>query len=149
MNDCEDTNKDFAKELIERYGEDRFYHSCSRTKSEEKVFWGNLAKRTLSVYLYLNTNTDKETCDNFFRSLGLKDCVWPTFIDKIPISIKSFPKIEPRKEMCRIAYGLSFYFKEFGLKTYKLPMHIHARMILGEKNEWVESYLKIIEYRKN
>lgn len=142
MND--DTNKDFGIELIKRYGTDRFYHSCRRTESGD---YGSY--RAVFIYLYLNNDADKHSCNNFFTSIGLKDCVWPWISEDSTQSqidfIKKHFEIDPRTEMCRIAYGLCRYFKEFGLRTHKLPDHIHARMILGEKNKWVVDYLKFLE----
>lgn len=141
-----DTNIDFALEMIKKYGEDRFYHNLRRTESDE---YGNI--RTVIIYAILNQDTDKESCNNFFRSIQLKDCIWQWDFDRITITESTLfgLKVDLRLEMCRTAYGFSKRFKEFGLRTCELPDHIHARMILGEKNEWVIKYLKFIEeYKK-
>ena len=131
-----DTNKDFSLELIKQYGIDRFYHCCFRTGD---------SVRTTIVYMYLNENSTKEDFQDFFTDLKL-DCQW---IWDLNIYETSFKNYDFRQEMCGIAYGFSRYWKEYGLKTYKLPDHLHLRMILGEKNEWVKNYINWIEENKS
>ena len=119
---------DFAQELIKQYGEDRFYH-CSNRTTEPST--------TTLLYIALNEGCDKETCNSFFRSIGLSQCVW--------LYTANYKDIDLRLELCRIAYGFCRWWKEFGLRTHKLPFHLHARMILDQKNEWTERYVKLIE----
>jgi hypothetical protein len=126
----DDTNKDFAKELIKQYGEDRFYHCCNRTSN---------TAQTLRVYHTLNEDHDLQTCSQFFKTLNLPAQEW------ISRGLKLSNVEDLRVDLCRISFGFSRYWKEFGLKSYILPDHLHARMILGEKNEWVEKYIETIK----
>jgi hypothetical protein len=132
---------DFAEELIKQYGEDRFYHCSNRTTPP--------AKTTL-VYIVLNENCTQESCNSFFRSIGLEQCVWryhpdrKDFMSKRLLDDPNFA-LDLHEEMCRIAFGFCRWWKEFGLRTHKLPFHLHARMVLDKKNEWVDQYVKLIE----
>lgn len=126
----DEENKTFAEELMKKYGEDRFYHSCHRTS-------GNI--QTSLVYMALNEN--HENINAFFNSIGLPACGG----NSSTLASIMEPLLEPRTNMCRIAFGFCRYWKEFGLKTHKLPFNLHARMVFGDKNEWVENYIKLLD----
>jgi hypothetical protein len=125
---------EFAKELMQHFGEDRFYHCCLRVDKTEGV--------ALAVHLrsMLGPLEDEPAqCVKFFSSIGIN--VDRTLVSKIfrhPAEIKW-------EDMCMIAFGFCKFWKEFGRKTHKLPAHLHARMILGAKNEWVEKYVELLE----
>lgn len=118
-------DRDFAGELIKKYGEDRFYHSCKRTRDSYSA---------LRLHMELNS-CGREESERFLRSIG---------IDRMSHRVGA-GKETPREILCRIACGFVRYFKEFGLRTHKLPSVLHARMLLGETNEWVRSYAKLLE----
>lgn len=119
----EQVDRDFADEMIRQYGEDRFYHSCKRTGGANEAF---------GLHMQLNGN-DREKSLRFLASIG----------------ISSFePRITApeggRETMCRIAYGLVRYYKEFALRDHRLPAVLNARMILGESNDWVRKYSELL-----
>jgi hypothetical protein len=127
-------NRDFANELIKQYGEDRFYHCCMRTSSPYA---------TAEMWLLLNADDsltreeNKRNCHQFLESISIR----PGFVSGIPLHpVDDFM----RADLCRIAFGFCRWWKEFGLKKMNLPANIHARMVLGENNEWVRNYVKLL-----
>jgi len=121
----EQLDREFAEEMIKKYGEDRFYHSCKRTMDSASA---------LKLHMELN-GCGKEKSETFLKSIGI-----------VRISKKVGASAETDREtMCRIAYGLVRHYKEFGLRTHKLPWVISAQMLLGETNEWVKSYARLLE----
>jgi hypothetical protein len=130
-------NKEFAEELIKKYGEDRFYHSCIRTSGPE---------HTVITYMILNELSggmdDAEACRSFFTGIGLGSKVKPQLL---PFLKHMAQQYEARQNMCRIAFGFCRFWKEFGLRTHVLPDHLHARMLLDEPNEWVRNYAQLLE----
>lgn len=132
-----DLNKDFAEEIIKEYGEDRFYHAS--IKSDNFL-------NTNRLFLFLNgkdANFDKKS-----RELNLH-LVKPK--EEIKYYGIGTPFVAPMSDdqkihehLCKITYELMANYKQFALKSNKLPPNLHARMIFGEKNEWVEKYSKLI-----
>lgn len=123
---------EFAKELIGCFGEDRFYHCCMRT--EPGVI---LAVKVRSMIGPISD--EPRECSEFFRSIGIK-------ADESLVSkVFRHPTELDWSDMCMVAFNFSKFWKEFGLRTNKLPASLHARMLLGEKNEWTEKYVKIME----
>lgn len=118
-------DKEFAIEMIKKYGEDRFYHSCKRTMDSVS---------TLKLHMDLN-GFDREKSQRFLRSVGIE-----RMSKKIGVE-----KETSREIVCRIAFGFVRYYKEFGLKTHKLPEIMNARMIFGETNKWVVGYVRLLE----
>lgn len=119
----DEIDKDFAEEMISRYGADRFYHSCKRTGSAADAF---------RLHMQLNGHNGLESA-KFLASIG---------INYMEESIFVFDA--GRETMCRIAYGLVRYYKEFALRDHRLPPVLHARMVLGGDNEWVKKYVELL-----
>lgn len=135
----DELNKDFAEELMRQYGEDRFYHCCLRTSNDFS---------TAEMWLMLNWKDDLTTEENY------EDCIRSLNnlgIRNVPTGILGYKgRMEPvtdhvRSDMCRIAFGFCRWWKEYGLRTHKLPAHLHARMVLGDNNEWVKNYMNLLE----
>jgi hypothetical protein len=136
----DEENREFAQELIKKYGSDRFYHSCLRTSD---------VQTTLRIYFNLNEHDDFK-CSEFMRDIGI-------YVDEFLFKESALiPKIQPttkvelsredaRFHLCRIAFGFCLNWRELGLRTPELPAHIQSRMILGESNQWVENYALIIQ----
>lgn len=131
-------NKEFAEELIKHYGEDRFYHSCMKTSNI-----------LVTKRLFISLNGKQVDFDSKSKSLGLN--YLPPMSNQEPLTyqilkdnLEEMGEEESRFHLCRIAFGLCNSHKSFGLKNKELPPHLHARMIFGEKNEWVEKYANIM-----
>jgi len=127
-----DTNIDFAEDLIKSFGEDRFYHCCHRMSGR---------KQTVFLYHKLNKNIEVEKCLQFFNNIGLNADGNIHSIIVLCNNLNFTDIVDMREEMCKIAYGFSRFWKEYGLRRHVLPDHIHVRMLLAEKNEWVENYI--------
>ena len=121
----DEADKDFADELIRVFGEDRFYHSCKRTMDSFSAY---------KLHMSLNGCIAEQSLIPLGR-IGIS----------YEFPSKQNRDLNDRETMCRITYGLTRYFKEFALKTHRPPDGIHARMILGETNEWVRMYSKLLE----
>jgi hypothetical protein len=121
--EIEQTDRDFAEELIRHYGEDRFYHSCKRTAGYVEALW-------LRSQL---TGGEREESARFLASIGIRP------------SVNTWVAESGREAVCRVAYGLVRYYKDFALKEHKLPPVLNARMILGESNEWVRKYSELLQ----
>jgi len=121
----EEIDRDFAMEMISKYGEDRFYHCCKRTG-------GGIS--ALLLHMDLN-GSEKEESRQRLISIGINPFAKPEVI------------IEEtgREIVCRIAYGFVRYYKEMGLKRHELPSSMNARMIFGEENKWVSGYVKLLD----
>lgn len=137
-------NKDFANEIINHFGEDRFYHSCIQTsslKETKKIFyWLNgpnadfeAKSQQLMLYLFKKQEDLKEEWNkSYFPSL-------------CPLNLNfTMTEEEARVHMCRILFGICER-KSFGLRIKDVPASLQVRMILGEKNEWVESYARLMQ----
>lgn len=130
-NDNDDDNKQFAAELISIYGEDRFYH-CSMSG-------GFLQTRRIFKWLSgLNADFDKIVQKYNLQCLAVEK-PFPFRKDDL------LSKEQARSEMCRIVFGFCKNYKKFGLINKKPPANIQARMILGDKNEWVEKYAELMK----
>lgn len=127
----EELERDFAEDMIKRFGEDRFYHAMLR--------WG--APRELKlVHLGLGgTEADwRRKCDELRLMMTGED------IMSFPVR-PAFKKGEPWEVLCRTACTISVCFKEYALKVPRLPPHLHARMLLGSQNDWTRKYVEKIE----
>jgi hypothetical protein len=124
-----DDDRQFAKELIEFLGEERFYHCCKRTSSP---------MNTLRLHNELNKCTVEQS-ETSLRAIGITM--------NLPHAGFTFQSgIEDTyHNLCRIAFGFCRFWKEFGRKTHTLPDHIHARMVLGENNEWTKQYVELLQ----
>lgn len=114
----EDLN--FAKEIIKRYGEDRFYHAA--------VSAG---------------------CDllNLFQSLAPK-FNWIEKARQLKIGAVGSSSVHhenDRETLCHILCVLVKSHKQFAIKTKQPPANLHARMLLGESNKWVQEYISDLE----
>lgn len=121
----EDIDKDFALLMISRYGEDRFYHCCSRTGGEFSA---------LILHMHLN-DSERFRSHQYLLSIKIDPYLKPS---------DARPSETHREAICRIAYGFVRFYKEMGLRSHELPSELNARMILGEQNKWVAGYVKLI-----
>lgn len=123
---------EFARELVGHFGEDRFYHCYMRT--------GGKFVGAVHVYTMLGPpELPPWKCVEFFKSIGVQ------IDERLASTVLRHPASIEWGEMCMVAYGFCKHWKEMGRKTPRLPANLHARMILGEKNEWVEKYVKNLE----
>jgi hypothetical protein len=128
----DDINKEFAKEVISFYGEDRFYHSSLQT--------GSFLQTKRVFHWLVGTQANFEEIVQKYKLHSL------IFEKPFPFASKnSLSQEQSRSEMCRIVFSLCNNYKKFGLKSKIPPSHIQARMVLGEKNEWVEKYAKLMQ----
>jgi hypothetical protein len=129
---------EFARELVQEFGNDRFYHCYLRND-------GTIID-AICIYALLGPSEIKPwQVVEFFKSIGI------TVEEMLVENILRRPpeKIIDWSDMCRVAFGFCKFWKELGRRKYELPDHIHARMILGEKNEWTEKYAATLEDLKN
>lgn len=122
----EEMEKDFAKKMIDVYGEERFYHCYKRTGS------GGLS--VLKLHMDLN-DCDRSTSYHYLRTIG---------IDAYARPAASLEETH-REVVCRIAYGFVKFYKEMGRKKHELPAELNVRMIFGENNNWVSKYVKLLD----
>lgn len=109
---------DFAKDLIASFGEDRFYHALVRYGAIHEA-------------------------KNIYMALGGNDSNWTRLCTQLQLrrSVENInPKTDTRELLCRTAWTFSSHYKEYALKSPTLPMHIHARMMLDQQNEWTKRY---------
>jgi hypothetical protein len=142
----DDLSRQFAHDLIKHYGEDRFYHSCLRTSS---------VAACAGMWLALNCETvgEDETrrMVEYLESIGIHDSIGireHVYLYQQHISSAEELRFDDKnlwENLCRVSFGFCRWWREFGLKTHKLPVHIHARMILGENNEWTRNYTSLVE----
>lgn len=146
-------NLNFCQELIKQYGIDRFYHCAHRM----------LGEKTILIYYFLNQeNFSKNNCIDFLKSLSLYDFLKLDNViqcvesyqnkEKDPIGLLRYGYVEhntpDRSDICSIACAFSLYYKEFGLRSHKLPDHLHARMIFSENNKWVLNYINNLKEKE-
>jgi hypothetical protein len=128
---------EFAKELTQHFGNDRFYHCYLRND-------GSIID-AICIYALLGPSEMQPwQVVEFFKSIGIM--VEETLAGKI---LRSPEKTIDWNDMCRVAFGFCKFWKELGRRSHELPDHIHARMILGEKNAWTEKYAATLEDLKN
>lgn len=131
VDEMEDMEKDFAKDMIKRFGEDRFYHAMLR--------WGTPRELKL-IHVGLG-GTEAEwvrKCDELrLVTVGEGIISFP--------ALPAFSKGEPWEVLCRTAFTISACFKEYALKAPTLPPQLHARMVLGAQNEWTRKYAEKIK----
>jgi hypothetical protein len=128
---------DFARELVQHFGQDRFYHCYMRNG-------GNIVHAVQIHAALAPPEIQPWQFVEFFNSIGLR-------IDESLASkaIRHPEKTVEWEDMCRVAFGFCKFWKEFGRRTHELPDHIHIRMILGDKNEWTEKYAELLIENKN
>lgn len=115
----DESNRDFAQELIKGLGEDRFYHAMQRAGYGEH-----------SKSFYEALGGDRLDWDSKKRELRL--------IVNHSIGVADYAT--SRKALCATAFVISSRHKEFARKSPLLPASIHARMMLDEQNEWTKKY---------
>lgn len=120
------SDRDFADEMIKRYGEERFYHSCKRTG-------GGLS--SLKLHMAIN---DSELEESRMRLLSLGF----TAGDMRQLKVDNDEPIN--ESLCRIAFGFVRFYKEMGLRSHELPSSMNARMILCDQNRWTSGYVKLL-----
>jgi len=122
-----ESEKNFALEVIKKYGEDRFYHSCLRTSDHFT---------TAKIYKEINEDATKNQISQFLNMLGIN------LVEKT----NQWNNDETGTEaICRIIYGLFKYKKQFAIKASRLPDALHNRMVLTNKNEWIKKYIELIQ----
>jgi hypothetical protein len=146
---------EFARELIHNFGADRFYHChirmCRLSWGIYESSWGlrdcsagpAFFEVVDAVHVYTMLGPPELPpwkCVEFFKSIGVQ------IDERLASTALRHPASIEWKEMCMVAYGFCKHWKEMGRKTPTLPSNLHARMILGEKNEWTEEYAR--EYLK-
>jgi hypothetical protein len=130
---------EFARELINHFGPDRFYHCYRRM--------GGSLLGAVHIYAMLGPpELPPWKCVEFFKSIGIQ--IDDNLASSVVSRRRAAPGLIEWRAMCMVACGFCKSWKDFGLKTRTLPDHLHARMILGEKNEWIEEYAKLLEYFK-
>jgi hypothetical protein len=118
-----ESEQQFAKEIIEYYGEDRFYHSA---------IWNSTRETARRFFIGLNPNGNWEARE---KELGLH------LVQKnIEIETNNL-----HYELCRIVFSICKRYKEFGLKSKNPPDNIHARIMFSEKNKWTALYAELME----
>jgi hypothetical protein len=132
---------EFARDLIQHFGNDRFYHCYLRND-------GSIIDAVCIYTLLGPADMQPWQSVDFFKSIGIM------VEETLATNILRGCNIEREKtidwiDMCRVAFGFCKFWKELGRRTHRLPDHIHVRMILGEKNEWTEKYAAVLEDLKN
>lgn len=130
----EKIDKSLAIDLIKKYGEDRFYHACLRTSNHQQ---------TEKIYKEINEKATKEQVFRFFNDFGL-NLIKPQK-RKWPGQYTSYEEETNTESLCRIIYGLFKYKKELAIRDKRLPDHLHNRIMLTEKNDWIEKYVETIK----
>lgn len=121
---------EFARELIQHFGNDRFYHCYLRND-------GSVIDAIRIYNLLGPSEMQPWQVVEFFKSIGI--------MVEAGNVLRSPEKNIDWNDMCRVAFGFCKFWKELGRRSYELPDHIHARMILGEKNAWTEKYAATLE----
>lgn len=124
---------EFAKELIAHFGDDRFYHCYLRMTD------GNVVGAVHVHSMLIPPEMEAWQCVEFFKSIGV------SANEGLVSAVFRHPKTVDWDEMCMVAYGFCKFRKEFGMRTRGLPAHLHARMILGSKNEWTDKYATMLK----
>lgn len=119
---------EFARELIHQFGSDRFYHCYIRM--------GGSVPGAIQIHVSLEPETPSWKRTELLKSMGLN-------ADERLLSLR--PGNIDWDDMCMVAYGFCKHWKELGRKTFKLPDNLHARMILGGKNQWSEKYVMALD----
>lgn len=117
----------FAREMVAAFGEDRFYHALMRlgTYREAKAFYEALG----------GSNWDSRAHEMKLR-FGMAS---------IGMGNSEMDDKEANEILCRTACTLAKHHKEFAMRRPTMPPHIHARMVLGEQNEWTRKYAEILK----
>ena len=110
----EDLN--FAQEIIKRYGEDRFYHAAVLAGCDILKLFHSIDPE--GNWLEKSRELKIEAIGSYF------------------VQHKNHREI-----LCHILLVLVKSHKQFAIKTKQPPMNLHARMILGEPNQWVKEYV--------
>lgn len=124
-----DIEIDFAKELMTKFGEDRFYHAMLR--------WGQPRELKL-VHLALGGTEQGwiQKCDELRLRMVEEMTSFPIRPD--------FAEGEAWEAMCRTACTLSVC-KEYAMRGKVLPPSIHARMVMGNQNQWTKKYVEWLD----
>lgn len=130
----DESNRDFARELIKGFGEDRFYHAMQRA-----------GHGVLSKSFYEALGGDLSKWDQFRRDLRL-------IVNESIRRAELLHTIRPdptttREALCATSFIISSRHKEFARKSPMLPGSIHARMVLDEQNEWTRRYADSLSER--
>lgn len=120
-----ESEQNFAKEIIEFYGEDRFYHAA---------IWNSSHEIARKFFLDLNPTANWNVRE---KELGLNFVAGS--IGRVNFNFNF------HEELCRVVFAICKRHKEFGLKNKRPPNNIHARMIFSEKNKWTVSYFELME----
>lgn len=120
-------SRGFAKEMVAAFGEDRFYHAFMRLGNyrEAKAFYEALG------------GTD---WNSRAQEMKLKFAMASLAMGSAEIDEEQAKEI-----LCRTAYTLAKHHKEFAMRRPEMPPHIHARMVLGEQNEWTRKYVEVLK----
>lgn len=114
----DDSNVDFARDLIRAFGQDRFHHALQRSG------YGGHSR-------------------SFHESLAGEGPNWESLRAELKLPVVPSYLCGPasaREALCAVAFVISSNYKEFARKSPVLPACIHARMLLDEQNEWTRKY---------
>jgi hypothetical protein len=125
-----DGSKDFMEEIVARFGEDRFYHALLRFGTSRQA---RLACRTMTG--------DESSWPDKVREFSLKSVA---SLEELSLADR-WKDGEAYEAACKAAFALSKHHKEYALKSAELPAAIHARMIIGQQNEWTRKYTEGIK----
>ena len=127
---------EFARELAQHFGKDRFYHCYLRND-------GSIIDAICIYALLSPSEMQPWQVVEFFKSIGI--IVEETLARNV---LRRLEKTIDWDDMCRVAFGFCKFWKELGRRSHELPDQIHTRMILCEKNAWTEKYAATLEELK-
>lgn len=123
----EDSSLNFARDLIAAFGEDRFYHALMRLGNSREA-------------------------GAFYSALGGKDWTNKSYELGLRLAMPSFgmnevemDDEEAKEVLTRTVYTMAAHHKEFAMRRPSMPPHIHARILLGEQNEWTRKYVEALK----
>ena len=122
----ESANANFAGDLVKRFGQDRFYHALLRIGSPHEA-----------AIIHRVLGGDATSWGRLRAELRLKHSV--------PWGVQSLDEDEVYSVLCRVVHTLSYFHKEYAIRSPQMPPHIHARILLGPRNEWASKYIKNLE----
>jgi hypothetical protein len=122
----DDDSAEFAKQLLNLVGEDRFYHALLR--------WGRPREAKLIHLAFGGTQDDWVRKCHELRLVAIGEDIM-----SFPVR-PGFNEGEAHEVLCRVAYTLSLHHKEYAGRSPVLPAAIHARMLLDRQNEWTNKY---------
>lgn len=125
-----DGSKEFMEELVGKFGEDRFYHALLR--------FGTTRQARLAHRLLTGGDDGWHQKMTEFRLKSVASAEDLSLADR-------WKDGEAYETACKAAFALSRHHKEYAVRSGELPAAIHARMIIGQQNEWTRKYTERLE----